>query len=138
LASRRTFGAIVSHNYFEVLGVPLVRGRGFTEDESQGAGRSGRHRQSHDRAPSQVLEALASGFAHLGRAGLLHVPDPRHAAAQFAYLVAGAPLDRAVLVGTTPPRDQIIDYAWEGVHTFLARYGVAAAGRRTKRSGGVR
>jgi TetR/AcrR family transcriptional repressor of mexJK operon len=88
-----------------------------------------------DRAPGQVLEALASGFAHLGRAGLLQVPDPRHAAAQFAYLVAGAPLDRAVLLGTTPPRDQIIDYAREGVHTFLARYGVAAVARRTQRSG---
>jgi predicted permease len=33
--TRRTFGAIVSRNYFEVLGVPLVRGRGFTEEESR-------------------------------------------------------------------------------------------------------
>src|SRR3954452_23831593 len=31
--TRRTFGAIVSSNYFSVLGVPLARGRTFTPDE---------------------------------------------------------------------------------------------------------
>lgn len=75
-----------------------------------------------DRAPGQVLEALASGFEHLERVGLLRVVDARRAAAQFAYLVAGEPLDHAVLVGTTPPREQIIACAREGVQTFLARY----------------
>src|SRR5688500_909145 len=48
-----------------------------------------------DRAPGQVIDALASGFEHLGRVGLLRVTDARRAAAQFAYLVAGEPLDRA-------------------------------------------
>jgi predicted permease len=33
--SRRTFGAIVSRNYFEVLGVPVAAGRGFTAEESR-------------------------------------------------------------------------------------------------------
>ena len=33
--SRRTFGVLVSRNYFEVLGVPVAIGRGFTEEESQ-------------------------------------------------------------------------------------------------------
>jgi TetR/AcrR family transcriptional repressor of mexJK operon len=76
-----------------------------------------------DRAPGRVLDALASGFAHLGRAGLLRVTDARCAAAQFAYLVAGEPLDRAVLVGTIPPRKHVIARAREGVETFMARYG---------------
>src|SRR4051812_15863436 len=31
--TRRTFGAIVSSNYFSMLGVPLTRGRTFTADE---------------------------------------------------------------------------------------------------------
>jgi TetR/AcrR family transcriptional repressor of mexJK operon len=75
-----------------------------------------------DRAPGQVLEALASGFAHLDRARLLRVPDPARAAAQFAYLVAGEPLDRAMLGGTVPPRARVIECARDGVKTFLARY----------------
>ena len=80
-----------------------------------------------DRAPGQVLEALASGFDHLAQVGLLGVTDARQAAAQFAYLVAGEPLDRAVLTGTIPPREHLIACAREGVRTFLARYGRADA-----------
>lgn len=78
-----------------------------------------------DRVPGRVLETLASGFEHLGRTGLLRVADARHAAAQFAYLVVGEPLDRAVLAGTIPPQEQVIAYAREGVRTFLARYAAA-------------
>ena len=33
--SRRTFGVLVSRNYFDVLGVPVAIGRGFTEEESR-------------------------------------------------------------------------------------------------------
>src|SRR5688500_15475145 len=62
-----------------------------------------------DRAPGQVIEALASGFEHLGGRGLLRVADARRAAAQFAYLVAGEPLDRAILVGTIPPKEQVVE-----------------------------
>jgi TetR/AcrR family transcriptional repressor of mexJK operon len=86
-----------------------------------------------DRAPGQVLEALTSGFAHLARRGLLRVADPRRAAAQFAYLVAGEPLDHAMLVETVPPEDDVVDCAREGVQTFLARYEVARRGRASAR-----
>jgi TetR/AcrR family transcriptional repressor of mexJK operon len=82
-----------------------------------------------DRAPGRVLDALAAGFGHLGRAGVLRVADARPAAAQFAYLVAGEALDRAVLVGTIPPRAHVIAGAREGVRTFLARYAAARRGR---------
>lgn len=85
-----------------------------------------------DRAPGQVIETLASGFDHLGQLGLLRVGNARCAAEQFAYLVVGAPLDRTMLVGTTPPREDLIAGAQEGVETFLARYGVARGGRRKK------
>jgi TetR/AcrR family transcriptional repressor of mexJK operon len=78
-----------------------------------------------DRAPGQVLKALASGFARLDRSGLLRVSNAKRAAAQFAYLVAGEPLDRAMLVGVVPPKAQIIGCARDGVRTFLARYAVA-------------
>jgi TetR/AcrR family transcriptional regulator, mexJK operon transcriptional repressor len=75
-----------------------------------------------DRAPGQVLDALASRFAHLARRRLLRVPDARRAAEQFAYLVAGAALDRAMLTGTMPSKEQITACASDGVETFLARY----------------
>jgi len=78
-----------------------------------------------DRAPGQVLEALAIGFEHLARRRLLRVADARRAAAQFAYLVAGEPLDRAMLVGTVPPESHVIACARDGVDTFMARYGRA-------------
>ena len=76
-----------------------------------------------DRAPGQVIDALASGFAHLSRRGLLQVKNSRRAAAQFAYLVAGEPLDRAMLVGTVPSKSHVLACARDGVETFLARYG---------------
>jgi TetR/AcrR family transcriptional repressor of mexJK operon len=82
-----------------------------------------------ERAPGAVLRTLASGFDRLGRAGLLRVTDARLAAAQFAYLVAGELLDRAVLVGTMPPRERVVASARAGVDTFLARYGAGRAGR---------
>ena len=75
-----------------------------------------------DRAPGQVIDALAAGFASLGRRRLLRVSNPHRAAAQFAYLVAGEPLDRAVLVGSVPTKAQVIARAHDGVETFLARY----------------
>jgi TetR/AcrR family transcriptional regulator, mexJK operon transcriptional repressor len=75
-----------------------------------------------DRAPGQVMATLAGRFGYLAKAGLLRVEDPRRAAAQFGYLVAGAALDRAVLTGAVPPEDEIIAGAREGVRTFLSRY----------------
>ena len=75
------------------------------------------------RAPGQVLSALAAGFSRLAKARVLRVTHPRIAAAQFAYLVVGEPLDRAVLVGTLPSRTHVIACAREGVNTFLTRYG---------------
>jgi TetR/AcrR family transcriptional repressor of mexJK operon len=87
-------------------------------------------RDYFDRAPGRVLVAISQGFERLSRAGLLRAPDPRRAAEQFAYLTAGAPLDRAMLVGTLPSRDHVLSCAREGVETFLARYGPQRAPRR--------
>lgn len=95
------------------------------------------------RAPGQVIASLATEFRRLHRAGLLRAPDPRRAASQFAYLVVGAPLDRAVLVGSLPPRGEIVAAAREGVRTFLARYGAGnhlpsrGAAASARRRGGV-
>ena len=80
-------------------------------------------REYFDRAPGQVIDALASRFTYLGDAGLLRLTDAHRAAAQFAYLVAGEPLDRAMLVGTVPSKDEVLACARDGVETFIARYG---------------
>jgi TetR/AcrR family transcriptional regulator, mexJK operon transcriptional repressor len=77
-----------------------------------------------DRAPGAVIDALAGAFRHLSEKGLLQIRQPRRAAEQFAYLVAGEPLDRAMLVGTIPTEAHLVACAREGVETFLARYSV--------------
>jgi hypothetical protein len=65
----------------------------------------------------------------LSVAGALRATDPVRAAEQFAYLVVGEPLDRAVLAGTPPSKYRIMEYARDGVETFLARYGTGEPGR---------
>lgn len=79
-------------------------------------------RTYYECAPGQVLKALASEFERLNRAGLLQIDQPQTAAAQFAYLVVGQPLDRAMLLGSAPTEALVLNYAREGVETFLARY----------------
>ncbi|HEY4213969.1 MAG TPA: TetR/AcrR family transcriptional regulator [Steroidobacteraceae bacterium] len=86
-----------------------------------------------DRAPARVLSTLASAFDGLSRRGVLRVADPTRAAAQFAYLIAGEFLDRAILVEVLPSQAQVIACAKEGVQTFWARYGVGAASNSRSR-----
>lgn len=75
-----------------------------------------------ERAPGRVMVALSSAFERLTAAGLLRTADADRAAEHFAYLVAGAPLDRAVLLGSPPHEREVVACAEEGVETFLARY----------------
>lgn len=79
-------------------------------------------REYFDRAPGQVLHALAGGFATLTRRRILRARDAKAAAAQFAYLVAGEHLDHALMTGHVPSRAVIEKTARAGVTTFLARY----------------
>jgi len=91
-------------------------------------GESGRFpelaRTYYERAPERTLGALASCFGLLAERGLLRLDDPGLAAVHFAYLVLGAPLDRAMFCGTDgePPAD-LDRHADEAVRVFLARYG---------------
>ena len=76
-------------------------------------------------APGRVMSALATAFESLARRGCLRVTDPGRAAEQFAFLVLGAALDRAMFDGRDqPPRtDSLARAADDGVHAFLAIYG---------------
>jgi predicted permease len=53
--TRRVFGALVSRNYFDVLGVPIVQGRGFTDDEGR---------------PGQDVPVVIASHAYWQRTGL--------------------------------------------------------------------
>lgn len=75
-----------------------------------------------ERAPGQVLRALAAGFETLARRDLLRVRNTQRAAEQFAYLVVGARLDEGMLVGKAPATARLVHGARDGVETFLARY----------------
>jgi TetR/AcrR family transcriptional repressor of mexJK operon len=91
-------------------------------------GESGRFpelaRTYYERAPERTLAALASCFGLLAERGLLRLDDPSVAAGHFAYLVLGAPLDRAMFCGTDgEPAPDLERHADEAVRVFLARYG---------------
>jgi TetR/AcrR family transcriptional repressor of mexJK operon len=113
----------------EVLGVRLTLGIVRPEVVALrrmliGASRDfpGVGREYFDRAPGRVLQALAQGFATLTRRRILRARDGPTAAAQFAYLVAGAHLDSALMTGDFPSQGVLETGARQGVATFLARY----------------
>jgi TetR/AcrR family transcriptional repressor of mexJK operon len=76
-------------------------------------------------APGRVMSTMAAAFEALARRGHLHVADPRRAAEQFAFLVLGAALDRAMFDGRdkAPDTDSLRQAASDGVRTFLAAHG---------------
>ncbi len=82
-------------------------------------------RSYYDRVPLRVYEALESLLRRLTSQGQLQVPDPRAAAYQFAWLLLGEPLDRAMFYGPdeTPSATDLERMADEAVKVFLAAYG---------------
>jgi TetR/AcrR family transcriptional repressor of mexJK operon len=92
-------------------------------------GESGRFpelaRTYYERAPERTLAALGACFQRLAERGRLRVDDPLLAASHFAFLVLGAPLDRAMFCGddaglAPADHDRQADAA---VRVFLAAYG---------------
>jgi TetR/AcrR family transcriptional regulator, mexJK operon transcriptional repressor len=81
----------------------------------------------YERAPERTLNTLASSFQRLAERGLLRLDDAPLAARHFAYLVLGAPLDRAMFCGgdgeMTPA--ELERQADAAVRAFLAAYGGA-------------
>jgi TetR/AcrR family transcriptional repressor of mexJK operon len=78
----------------------------------------------YELGPGRTMATLADTFAELGRAGRLAVTDARLAASQFNWLIMGAPLNQAMLLGhdTAPTTRQVNRWADDGVRTFLAAY----------------
>jgi TetR/AcrR family transcriptional regulator, mexJK operon transcriptional repressor len=77
-----------------------------------------------DQGPRRTMDALADAFRDLAARGELDIDDPMVAAAHFNWLVMGAPLNQAMLLGLeAPPRPKELDrWATTGVKTFLAAF----------------
>jgi TetR/AcrR family transcriptional regulator, mexJK operon transcriptional repressor len=74
--------------------------------------------------PGRALASLTATFQWLAARGLLWVRDPSLAAAQFNWLIMGAPLNRAMLLGDSaiPRPKELQEHAREAVRMFLAAY----------------
>lgn len=81
-------------------------------------------REYYERAPGRVMTALADAFRRFDQRGVLRVDDPAIAAEQFAFLVLGASLDRALFEPHDAPSVELVETrAGSGVATFLRAYG---------------
>lgn len=78
----------------------------------------------YERAPARVLAALADQFGRLADRGLLAVAEPARAAADFAFLLLGRPLDEGMFRNReqAPAPGEVADLADHAVDVFLAAY----------------
>jgi len=87
----------------------------------------------HDQGPGRSIRRLTRAFAAYAEAGKLNVPEPEAAAAFFNWLVMGAPVNDAMLLGEGAMLDRpaIGAHAEEAVRIFLSAYGagLGAVGR---------
>ena len=78
----------------------------------------------HETGQRRTIDALSNAFGRLAERGELVIKDPRVAAAQFAFLIIGEPLDTAMFrgVGRRRTRRELHALADAGVDVFLAAY----------------
>jgi len=84
-------------------------------------------RAYYEQVPEHVMTSLAAQFGELAGHGLLRIDDPAVAAAHYAFLVLGAPLDRAMFLGPGHGLSEadLDRHADEAARAFLAAYGPA-------------
>ena len=89
-------------------------------------------RTYYERVPGHTLTSLGSCFQDLAERGLLRADEPALAARQFAWLVLGQPLNKAMFCGYGGPfsASELDHLADAAVRVFLAAY--ATSDRRTK------
>lgn len=82
-------------------------------------------RALHARGPGRSIDRLARAFTLYANKGGLEVDDARAAASFFNWLVMGAPVNDAMLLGdkAIPPADALKTHARAAVRVFLAAYG---------------
>jgi TetR/AcrR family transcriptional regulator, mexJK operon transcriptional repressor len=81
-------------------------------------------RAYYGRVPEHVMAGLAAQFGDLAGRGLLRIDDPAVAARHYAFLVLGAPLDRAMFLGLGHGMSAaVLDrHADEAARAFLSAY----------------
>lgn len=84
----------------------------------------------YENGPQKSIKKLASAMAHYTSIGELHTPDPMAAAASFNWLLMGAPVNAAMLLGDAalPDEEKRRKHVKESVRVFLSAYG---AGKNT-------
>lgn len=83
-------------------------------------------RALYDQGPGRSIRRLEKAFAGYAARGVMAAEDVHAAASFFNWLVMGAPVNDAMLLGDdTLPGDAAMEaHAWEAVRIFLAAYGV--------------
>ncbi|GAA4023274.1 hypothetical protein GCM10022247_54500 [Allokutzneria multivorans] len=103
-----------------VLGGPVVRLRRLLIGEAERF--PDLAEDYYARAPGRVMASLADGLRRFHERGLLRIPDPDLAAEHFAFLVMGAPLDRALFATEPPAAEEVAARAVAGAEVFLRAY----------------
>ena len=86
-----------------------------------------------ERGPGSSLRLLAEAFRSLHAEGLLVVPDPASAAAQYAYAAVAPLQDRALLTGVTPSTAEVEAFAADAARAFFRAHRPSRAVRVTPR-----
>lgn len=84
-------------------------------------------RALYEQGPGRSISLLSRAFTAYAEAGSLSVRDPEMAASYFNWLIMGAPVNDAMLLGDASIRDPATmeAHAREAVRIFLAAYGAA-------------
>lgn len=79
----------------------------------------------YESGPARAMAAMATAFRHLVDRDLLKIDDAAAAASDFNWLVMGAPLNQAMLLGDAaiPGPTALRRHAADAVRVFLAAYG---------------
>ena len=77
-----------------------------------------------EHGPQRAIGAIAGQLAEASRQGMIAVTHPREAASQLNWLVMGAPLNDAMLLGdqAVPTADKRREHVRRAVATFMAAY----------------
>lgn len=78
----------------------------------------------HQHGPSRAIDTIARAIAHYQAKGALAATDPLSAASFFNWLVMGAPINDAMLLGDAaiPDAAALEAHARESVRVFMAAY----------------